>query len=167
MTNKLDKLNQLSITPAILASNGYKQFLDTLKDKSSYVESWQKCVRNEHGKAYFINFNFYVLSGLYQNDKQDINPYSWGANLQLDTLEEDMTVNIKVFASHKNLTQVEAFCEKIFKRMQFRNYEYYSDDEENSHKNEIKKQEILESANVLESQLPKKREKQPKRKYNQ
>jgi hypothetical protein len=156
MTINYDKLNKLSITPSILASNGYKDFRDPLANPSSHLQAWQKCVRNEYGKAYFINFTFSDLTEFYRDRNIDVNPYSWEADMQLETLEEDMTINIKVLSCNKDLNQVEEFCEKMFKKMQFRNYEYYVDGAEDKHKNEIKKQEILENTAILANELPEK-----------
>ena len=79
MSNK-PSINDLIINPKLLEENGYKQYTDSLADKNTYVGSWQKCVRNEYGKAYFINFNFSDMSYYYNrmgnHSSYNLSPYN-------------------------------------------------------------------------------------------
>lgn len=144
------KLEDLSINPELLANNNYRRFMDPLRKHSeSYVESWQKTVYNDYGKAYFINFGFNDLSSMYSQHNIDGNPYSWQSDMQLNTFN-DMTINIEVLGSNRDLHEVEAFCEKMFKQMQFKNYDYYSDEAEHLHKKEIA---VLNDVKILEKEL--------------
>lgn len=146
------KLEDLSINPKILSENKYNKYSDSLKRyNAEYMESWQKTVYNDYGKAYFINFNFSDLSDLYLKSNLEGNPYSWEADLQFNTIEDDMTVNVKVFGTHRDLESVEKFCDKMFKQMQFKNYDYYSDEEEYRHKKEVL---ITSELNQLQKELP-------------
>jgi hypothetical protein len=147
------KLEDLSIHPKILAENKYNKFNDSTKRyNEEYMESWQKTIYNDYGKAYFINFNFYNMTHIYSQHKIKGNPYSWEADLQFNSLDNDMTVNIKVFGTHRNLHSVENFCEKMFNQMQFKNYDYYSDEDEYKHKKGL---EVINDVNELEKELPK------------
>lgn len=144
------KLEDLSINPELLANNNYRKFIDPLKKHSeSYVESWQKTVYNDYGKAYFINFEFNYLSSIYSQGNIVGNQYSWQADIQLNTFD-DMTINIEVLGNNHDLQSVENFCEKMFKQMQFKNYNYYSDDEEHMHKKEIA---VVHDVKSLEKEL--------------
>ena len=146
------KLEDLSINPEVLANNNYKSFIDsTRKYNEGYVESWQKTVYNDYGKAYFINFEFHDMSSIYSQHKIDGNPYSWQADMQLNTFD-DMTINIEVLGCNRDLESVENFCAKMFKQMQFKNYDYFSEEEEYKHKKEIA---IVEEVKALEEELPK------------
>ncbi len=147
------KIEDLSIHPEILKQNGYKSYPDRMQNQDTYVSSWQKRFDNEHGKAYFINFNFHDLSYFHKKHNLQGNPFSWEADLQFNSLDEDMTINVKLHGTNKNLEEVEKFCNKMFNKMQFRNYEYYSDEDENNHKKEIKETEIIENALILEKEL--------------
>jgi len=149
-------IENLSITPEILKLNRYNHYFDRTKDRETYVSSWQKRFDNDHGKAYFINFNFFDLSLFHKKHNLQGNPFSWEADLQLHSLDEDMTINLKVYGTNKTLEEVEKFCEKMFNKMQLRNYEYYSDEDENNHKREIKKAEVIEEASNLDKELTKK-----------
>lgn len=157
------KIEDLSINPKLLESSGYRKYTDNLKNKDSYIASWQKAVHNEHGKAYFVNFSFYDNSLFLQQVNNKSNPYSWETDLQFNSLEDDMTINIKIFATNKNLEEIEKICDRMFKKMQFRNYEYYADTDEENHKADIKKEEISENAFNLNKELSSKTNSQIKK----
>ncbi len=156
-------INDLNINPDLLEKNGYKKYRDSFLIKESYFGSWQKIITNEYGDAYSINFNLYDNSCYYNKQLKergaDINPYSWEADLQFNDMEEEMTVNVKVFASNKDLKSVESFCNRLFKKMEFKNYAYWEESDISNHELEHKKERIMESANHLEVNLSKNQEK--------
>ncbi len=164
MNNK--NINELIINPTILEANGYKKYTDSLADRNTYFGSWQKCVRNEYGKAYFINFNFSDMSYYYNRieSQKNSNPYSYECDLQFNDSEDNTTINVKIFSSPKTLEQLELYVDKFFKRMQFKNYEYYDDEDENKHQNELLRNKKLEEATKLSEELKPKaiKSKQPK-----
>lgn len=146
------KLKDLSIHPELLANNNYRIFIDVLKKHNEgYVESWQKAVYNDYGKAYFINFEFHDMSSMFSKHNIDGNPYSWQADMQLNTFDE-MTINIEILGNNRDLQSVENFCERMFKQMQFKNYDYDSDTKENLHKKEIS---VMDEVKELEKELHK------------
>jgi len=162
-----NKITDLKIYPDILENHGYKKYNDSMQDKNSYIGSWQKTIYNEHGKAYFINFNFFDNSYYYNLSNQHIitaNPYSWEVDLQFNSIDEDMTMNTKIFSSNKNLEEIEKICERLFQKMNFRNYDYYEEKDEDNHKKEIKENLILENFNLLDKELPKNNNKKSKNK---
>lgn len=161
------KITDLKIYPDMLEQNGYKKYNNSMQDKNSYMGSWQRTIYNEHGKAYFINFNFFDNSYYYNLSHQHIitaNPYSWEVDLQFNSMEEDMTINTKIFSSNKSLEEIENVCDRLFKKMNFRNYNYYEEKDEDNHKKEIKENIILENFNILNKDLPKKNSKKSKNK---
>lgn len=167
MTTKPHSINDFKINPTILGQNGYKEYRDGFQNKESYISSWQKCVQNEHGKAYFINFNFHDNSYFFNLNRGNVitaNPYSWSLDLQFKDMEEEMVVNVKVFSSNKDLHTIEKFCERLFKKMEFQNDEYWEVDGQEKHQLEQKEQRILEAKVELEGQLPSKKESPKRRK---
>lgn len=158
MKNKEYTINDLKINPTVLSENGYMKYTDNLKDKETYIGSWQKCVRNEYGKAYFINFNFHDNSYYYNFSREHLitaNPFSWEADLQFNDMDEEMTINVKIFSSNKDLESVEKFCDKLFKKMEFQNYEYWEDNDKANHLLEQKSKRVTEDALLLEKELVK------------
>jgi hypothetical protein len=91
------------------------------------------------------------MSSIYLQHNIDNNPYSWQADMQLNTFD-DMTINIEVLGNNRDLQSVENFCAKMFKQMQFKNYDYFSEEEEYKHKKEIA---IIDEVKALEEELPK------------
>lgn len=143
-------MDALSITPAILQAAGYKAFRDSLKgDQESYAGSWQKCVRDEGGKKYFINFNFYDMGRLYRSQGIGGNPCGWECSLQMAGLDDEMTVNTKIFSSNAQLARVESFCEKLFESMEFAYYEYGDAESEGKHRLELMGKRAKREADVL------------------
>ncbi len=155
MSNK-PSINDLIINPKILEENGYQKYTDSLADKNTYVGSWQKCVRNEYGKAYFINFNFSDMS-YYSTEctitLYNLSPYHYECDLQFNDSEDGSTINVKIFSTSKTLEQIELYIDKMFHKMQFRNYEYYDEEDEQKHYNEFLKNKKLEEATKLSEAL--------------
>ena len=113
------KITDLKIYPDMLEQNGYKKYNDSMQNKNSYMGTWQRTIHNEHGKAYFINFNFFDNSYYYNLSRQHIhiiaaNPYSWEVDLQFNNMEEDMTINTTIFSSNKSLEEIENVCDRLF-----------------------------------------------------
>lgn len=109
MSNK-PSINDLIINPKILEENGYKKYTDSLADKNTYVGSWQKCVRNKYGKAYFINFNFSDMSYYYNrmgnHSSYNLSPYNYECDLQFNDSEDGSTINVKIFSTPKTFLTV-------------------------------------------------------------
>lgn len=147
-------IDDLSITPAILEASGYKEFSDPLKrDSAAYLKSYQKRFDNKHGKAYFLNFNFYDRTAyfIHQGPLQ-FTPYAWEADMQNHAFGEAMAVNTQIFSSNQPLEAVEAFCKRMFEQMLFMNYEYWNANGEAEHHAELlagsEKAEIDKCANA-------------------
>lgn len=149
------KIEDLMINPKVLKEAGYKSFNDRMKEKSAwYMGSWQKRYDDENGIMYFINFNFFDqhkdehLKSAFKDSR-----FSWEADMQFNSIEEDMTINMSIFSSKKNLQEIEVFVLKLFKRMNIQYYEYDGHTGLNleTHQKQVKSEEMAEN---LENLIP-------------
>lgn len=86
-----------------ILQNGYKQFLNCLlQNNEMYVESYQKCFRDEKGKKYFITIDKFLFK-----DKEIIE-----ANNQFRS--NGMTINVEVLINNQTVQEIENFYENFF-----------------------------------------------------
>ena len=113
-----------------LLENGYKKFKPHLKD--SFTESYQKCIRDDIGKKYFINF-YYHPDQLFRNNQV------WKSRLELEIQfnkvykKKEYTYNLTMFSMYKvnkekihimhPLNEIEELVEDMFKKQKFEYYE--------------------------------------------
>lgn len=149
------QIKDLAINPEVLKESGYKSFNDRMKEQNSwYIGSWQKRYDDENGRMYFINFTFFDkhkdenLKNVFKDSR-----FSWEADMQFNSIEEDMTINMSIFSSQKSLEQIEAFVLKMFKKMNFQYYEYDGTTGLNLeiHQKQAKSEEMAEN---LENLIP-------------
>ena len=158
------KIEDLTINSKLLQESGYKLYNDTMKAKNSwYMGSWQKRYDDENGRMYFINFTFFDkhkdenLKSVFKDNR-----FSWEADMQFKSIEDDMTINISLFSSKKNLQEIESFVLKLFKKMNLQYYEYdgYNGLDLETHQKLVKSEEMFEKLEKLTPETPK-----PTKKY--
>ena len=94
-------------------NNGYKPYE---ADNKYFM---QKCIRNEHGKKYFINVNMFDMRRFNKNI-ESLSDFAYDADVQFNTVDEE-TFEVKLFEVI-NPKQVENFFERVWKNM---TCEYY------------------------------------------
>lgn len=148
--------NILLISEKELLASGYKKYKDSRKTDTTYTGSFQKCFWDEMGKAFYLNFCFndYSKDSLFAG--QQMNRHHWTADLQFNSLEDDMTVNVGIFsADKKTLPEIESFVQKMFSRMHFQHYEHQIDTEsyQNIMNNRRQLQESFEEKSAINSKI--------------
>ena len=112
-----------------LESNGYTKFIDNHKLGSSTIEnspykgSWQKCIRDDYGKKYFIQVEMWDFKNSEFSDRIQSNPEpSFPSWVQFE-LPEEQNVKIELFhKENQSLEELEAWFEK---QWEVNDAEYY------------------------------------------
>lgn len=143
---------KMLITPELLVEKGYKKFNDPLSKGPSYLTSYQKKVLSslDNGVLYFINLNYHYLSEDLIKDYPDERRLSIECDLQMTSIEFGFTTNIKFsIDKYKRIEDVENYCMKLFKNMDFAQYEYGYIYSEEQHISDIEAKNVVMEKNAL------------------
>ena len=115
-----------------LEKNGYRKFNDQFKRSKDLSESqdpykgtWQKCIRDEKGKKYFINIQMWDFANSWVSDRNLAREASYQADVQF-TLQDETNFNLELLSiQNKTLIEVEQWFEKAWRIHECEYYEKY------------------------------------------
>jgi len=115
------------MTEQILIAAGYRKYKtnEVLHPHSLFM--YQKCVYNNHNKAYFINIEIYPIRHKDQvveliNEIDPEKKYSISPDAQMETVNGH-TFNISLLHSVETIEEIEEFFAHVFKSLGCKNYE--------------------------------------------
>lgn len=120
------------ITVEKLESNGYRKFVDTSKlsgtiEQDPYKVTWQKCVRDDKGKKYFINIELWDFKNSQYADRVNIEDKSFPSWSQME-FQNEQNFRVSLFYNkEQSLDDVEAWYEKQWKINEAAYYELNED----------------------------------------
>lgn len=116
----------------VLKDGGYQLFKDQFRrskeltdSQDAYKGTWQKCIRDNEGKKYFINIEKWDFANSCFADRNLGRVPSFGANAQL-TMANGDNFNVEYLSvGDKTLVEIEAWFEKQWKLNECNHYEKY------------------------------------------
>lgn len=112
------------ITKSILEDNDYKEFKSITKDNNIF---YQKCIKDELGKKYFININYFNIE--LENGK---NHNGWEIKVQFQNIiinKKEITKNVTYFGLPEDIKieELEELIEKDWKSLGKPYYQKYGE----------------------------------------
>lgn len=112
------------ITRDILLSNGYNQFPPSSFTPHSQA-GFQKCIRDKHGKKYFITFHEYYFPEITKFPRDD--KLSYSVSVQFTLLNnEHMNIDY-LYDINTSLTEIESFYDSCFYNLNCVHYQTYGE----------------------------------------
>lgn len=118
------------ITIASLEQNGYRYYENAFKRspdltpaQDPYKGLYQKCIRDNQGKKYFINFHAWDFANSFASDRNVGREVSLQAEAQF-TLPNGDNINVEYLsAQRRTLAEIEAWFENAWSFMGAQHYE--------------------------------------------